>query len=455
MKREPTKQQNRSCKSRREFLGAAAAGAAFSIVPSHVLGGPGKMPPSEKLNLAVIGAGGQGFRNAVNMAGQNIVALCDVDTERAAEGFERFPGARRYRDYRRMLEEEEKQIDAVVVSCPDHVHIPASVMAMRMGKHVYCEKPLGHNIHEVRLATEVARETGVATQMGNGAHSGHTYRTVAKMIRDGVIGEVREVHCWCDNEWDDPPRVARGDGSRKRDRPKETPPVPAHLDWDLWLGPAPDRPYHPCYHPMQWRSWWAFGNGRLGDMGCHLLDLPFTALDLKSPLTVETNASKAHPESAPTWLISKWTFAPRGDRPPVELTWYDGNKRPGLLADLEPPKSGYPWYVLLVGADGMLIAGMDTFRLYPEENYEGVRGPKLPPGRPHHENWFEACRTGSPAEAGCHFDYSGPLTETVLLGTVAYRAGQKLEWDAMNMKIPNHPEAERFLTRKHREGWTI
>ena len=440
--------------SRRMFIRAAGAVSAAAVVPRHVLGGPGNTPPSEKLNIACIGVGGKGFDNVRNVMSENIVALCDVDTQRGAEAFKMFPKARQYRDYRVLFDKEEKNIDAVVVSTPDHHHIPCSVMAMRLGKHVYCEKPLGQNIGEIRLATRVAAETGVATQMGNTAHSSHNYRGVAKMIQDGVIGEIREVHCWCDNEWEPPPRVAAvGDRLRGRDRPKARPPVPAHLDWDLWLGPAPYRPYHPCYHPRQWRSWWGFGNGRLGDMGCHLLDLSFTALELRHPLTVEASGPLAHPESAPRALVSKWTFPARGERPPVELTWYDGNKRPELLKEVAPPRSGYPWYVLFVGAEGMLIAGMDTFRLYPEEKFVGVRRPRVSRIGSHFDDWFEACKMGRPT--GTRFDYAGPLAETVLLGVVAHRAGQKIEWDARRMRVTNVPEANRFVQRENRKGWEL
>jgi predicted dehydrogenase len=442
---------------RRDFLQKSAAGAALArlaAVPRHVLGGAGHTPPSEKVNLACIGVGNRGWQLVQGMQHHNIVALCDVDEKYLGKASERYPGARKYNDFRKLLDWEENNVDAVVVATPDHVHVPATVMALKMGKHCYTEKPLGHNVYEVREATRVARRYGLATQLGNTWHSAHIFRSVVELIRGGTIGEVKEVHAWCDNEWEAPPRVAAGDGSRRgRDRPKETPPVPAYLDWDLWLGPAPYRPYHPCYHPVQWRSWWDFGNGRLGDMGCHLIDLPFTALDLRHPLTVEADGPPAHPESAPPWLISKWTFPARGDQPPVELTWYDGNKRPELLKEVAPPDSNYPWYVLLVGAEGMLIAGMDTFRLYPEEKFAGLRRPRLPQGPSHADQWLAACKTGTPA--GTHFGYSGPLTETVLLGTVAYRAGQKLEWDAENLRVTNCPEAQRFIRRATRQGWTL
>ncbi|MCH7886237.1 MAG: Gfo/Idh/MocA family oxidoreductase, partial [Planctomycetes bacterium] len=316
------KKMKTDCQSRitrRGFIGAAASATAFTIVPRHVLAGSGKTPPSEKLNIACIGVGGKGIQNVKSVSTDNLVALCDVDEKRGAEAFEMHPKAKRYSDWRRLLDKEEKNIDAVVVTTPDHVHIPVSVMALKMGKHVYCEKPLGHNVNEIRVVTEVARESGLATQLGTSNHSSRNYRGVVELIKAGTIGHVREVHVSCDNEWDPLPRVAADAStlSPRDRRPEETPPVPKHLKWNLWLGPAPVRPYHPSYHPIAWRGWWDFGNGRLGDMGCHLIDLPFSALDLKYPLTVEAEGPhRAGLERAPRWLISKWTFAARGDQPP-------------------------------------------------------------------------------------------------------------------------------------------
>ncbi len=422
--------------TRREFVGAAASVTALTIVPRHVLGGPGESAPSEKLNIAGIGAGGRGYPDLIAVASENIVALCDVDDKRAAPTYERFSQAKRYHDFRELLDKEEKNIDAVVVASTDHTHIPVSVMAMKMGKHCYCEKPMGRDVHEVRVATKVARRYGVATQLGNGAHSGYNYRSVVAMIKAGTIGEVREVHCWCDQAW------APGD------RPKHNPPVPKHLHWDLWLGPAPVRPYHPTYHPQGWRQWWDFGNGRLGDMGCHMIDLPFSALDLKYPLTAEAEAPYIHQESAPPWLIAKWTFPARGDLPPVELTWYDGGKRPPLQKKHNMPD--YPEATLFVGSEGMLIADYGRFKLYPEKKFAGVGRPRIPDLPQHPQDWLAGCKTGS--RTGCDFSYSGPLTETVLLGTVAHRAGKKIEWDAENMTVTNCPEANQYIRREYRHG---
>ncbi len=427
--------------SRRNFMGTAVGGvAALSIVPRHVLGGADHTPPSEKVNVAAIGMGTRGPQVIREMENHNIVALCDVDSTFLARAAIRYDKARTYSDYRAMLDREDKNIDAVVVATPDHIHAVATMAAIKAGKHVYCEKPMAHNVAEVRKMTEAARESGLATQLGTGAHAGYNYRSMVALLKAGTIGEVKEVHCWCDQAW------APGD------RPKNNPPAPAHLNWDLWLGPAPVRPYHPCYHPHGWRSWWDFGNGRLGDMGCHMIDLPFSALDLKYPLTVAAESSQpAHKESTPRWLISKWTFPARGSLPPVELTWYDGDKRPPLQQEHNLPD--YPQGVLFVGSQGILIADYGRFKLYPEDKFAGVMRPRLPQGLSHTQEWLTACKTASPT--GCHFDYSGPLTETVLLGTIAYRTGQKLEWDPLNLEITNSPEANQLIRRAYREGWTL
>ena len=437
-----TSRENRL--NRRDFLQKSVAGAAlagFAIVPRHVLGGAGHIPPSEKVNVAGIGVGNRGWTVIRQMESHNIVALCDVDSKYLGVASSRYAKAKTYRDFRRMLDKEDKNIDAVMVATTDHTHAFATMAALRAGKHVYCEKPMAHSVSEVRTMTEAARESGLATQLGTGAHAGYNFRRVVELIHAGAIGEVREVHVWCDKAWGN------------FDRPENTPPVPENLNWDLWLGPAPYRPYHPCYHPVAWRQWWDFGNGRLGDMGCHLIDLAFWALRLKYPTTVETEGPPLHPESTPVWLISRWKFPARGDLPPVELTWYDGDKRPPLQKEHDLPN--YFEGVLFVGAEGMLIAEYGKHELYPKEKFADFQPPPrtIPESIGHAEEWLAACKTGSPT--GCNFDYSGPLTETVLLGTVAYRAGQKLEWDPENLKVTNCPEANQFIRRAYREGWTL
>ncbi len=430
--------------NRRELLQQSIAGAALAglaIVPRHVLGGAGHLPPSEKVNLACIGVGNRGWTVIRQMEAHNIVAICDVDQRFLGKASERYPNARKYTDFRKLIDWEDRNIDAVVVCSTDHTHALASMAALRAGKHVYCEKPLTHSVYEARSLAEKARDSGLATQMGNEAHSGFNYRRVVECVRAGVIGQVREVHCWCDQAWGN------------MDRPKERPPVPPTLDWNLWLGPAPQRPYHPCYHPVAWRNWWDFGNGRLGDMGCHMLDLPFWALDLKYPLSVEAEGPPVHPESTPLWRICHWEFPARGDLPSVRLTWYDGGKRPRLQKEHNMPD--YHEGTLLVGSQGMLIADYGHHELFPKEKFADFRPPpRTIPESPGHANeWLAACKAGTPT--GTHFGYSGPLTETVLLGTVAYRTGQKLHWDAENLRVTNCPEANQYVQREYRKGWTL
>lgn len=428
--------------NRREFLEtSSAAGVGFWL--ASTAGPTCCQAPSEKLNIAIIGCGGRGEANLRAVSSQNIVALCDVDEQRAAQAFQMFPKAKKYHDFRRMLDELHRQIDAVVVSTADHTHAPASVLAMRLGKHVYCEKPLCHSVYEARLMASVAAETKVATQMGNQHHWG--YRRVVEIVRSGVLGEVREVHAWSDRKF--------SGGTR----PKDTPPVPAHLHWDAWLGPAPERPYHPAYHPFRWRGWWDFGTGSLGDMGCHILDPAVWALDLDAPLTVEAEGPPVHPESTPPWLIVRYVFAARGDRPGVRLTWYDGGKLPPpeVTGDLKLPANGS----LFVGTKGKLLVphgGQPSFS--PPglaEDFQKVASQfsiAAPPGG-HHGEWLLACKTGK--STGSNFAYAARLTEIVLLGNVAYRAATKIEWDAAHMRAKNCPAAEQFLHREYRQGWQL
>ena len=436
--------------SRRDFMGGvAAATAAFTIVPRHVLGGSGHKPPSEKLNIAGIGVGGRGNGLVKSVASENIVALCDVDDKYAAKTFELYPQAKKYRDFRKMLD-EQKDIDAVVIATPDHLHAAVSMWAIKMGKHVYCEKPLTHTIYEARKLTEAAREHKVATQMGNNGQASEETRLVCEFIWAGAIGTVREVHGWCNRRI-----TARGIA-----RPTETPPVPSTLDWDLWLGPAPYRPYHPAYAPFSWRGWWDFGTGVLGDIGCHQFDAIFRALKLGQRKSVIVEASsttmecppEVNAETAPLASIVHFEFPADDNGPAVELIWYDGGlmpKRPKELAD--DAKIGGGDGIIYIGDKGKML----NHRLIPESRMQEYgRPPKvLPRSIGHYEEWIAACKGGEPA--GSNFDIAGPLAEVVLLGNIAIRTGQKLCWDGPNMKVTNIPDANKYIHTEYRQGWTL
>jgi predicted dehydrogenase len=433
--------------SRRGFISGAAA--AFTIVPRHVLGGAGNTAPSEKLNIAGIGVGGRGAGDIGEVSSENIVALCDVDWRNAAGTFKKYPKAGQYRDFRKMLDKEDKNIDAVVVATPDHTHAVATMMAIKMGKHVYCEKPLAHDIFEVRKVTEAAREAKVATQLGNQGQASEGTRLVCEFIWDDAIGPVREVHSWCNR-----PISPRG-----IDRPKDTPPVPEGLSWDLWLGTAQERPYHPCYLPFSWRGWWDFGTGVLGDIGCHQFAPIFRALKLECPTSVEACSSGVNSETAPLASIVRYEFPARGDMPPVKLTWYDGGLMPPRPAELEDGRR-------YGGADSNLYVGdkgkMLGHRLIPEARMKEYKKPPttLPRSPGHHKEWLLACKGGPPA--GSNFELSGPMAEVVLLGNIAVRMGQqlyekglKLYYDGPNMRITNMPEANKYIRREYRKGWTL
>jgi predicted dehydrogenase len=449
--------------SRREFVGVAAAAAAFTIVPRRVLARSGQSPPSEKLNIAGIGIGGRGAGDLAEVGSENIVALCDVDEKYAAGVFKQYPKAKKYRDFRKMLDEEGKNIDAVIVATPDHTHAVIAMTAIKMGKHVYCEKPLTHSIWEARQLTEAARAAKVATQLGNQGQASEATRLVCEFIRAGAIGQVREVHSWC-NRYISP---------RGIDRPKETPPVPETLDWDLWLGPAQPRPYHPCYHPFAWRGWWDFGTGVLGDIGCHQVDPIFRALKLGYPISVEACCSGVNDETAPLASIIRYEFGARGDSwhglparentakmaVPLTLTWYDGGLMPPRPAELEDGRRfGDADDNLCVGDKGKMLG----HRLIPEsKSREFGKPPEVLARSPgHHKEWISACKGGKPA--GSNFDWAGPLTEVVLLGNIAirmsqklYETGLKLYYDGPNMKITNLPEANKYIRCEYREGWEL
>jgi len=445
---QPTKNKKAGL-SRRDFVRAATAAAAFTIVPRYVLGGAGHVPPSEKLNIAGIGIGGRGAGDLHEVSSENIVALCDVDQKYAAGAFKAYPNAKKYRDFRRMLDKEDKNIDAVVIATPDHTHAVISMKAIKMGKHVYCEKPLAHSIYEVRKVTEAAREAGVATQLGNQGQASESNRLVCEFIWNDAIGPVREVHSWSNR-----PISPRG-----IDRPKETPPVPEGLDWNLWLGPSPQRPYHPCYLPFSWRGWWDFGTGVLGDIGCHQFAPIFRALKLGYPRCVDVCSSGVNSETAPLASMVRYEFPSRYDFPELELTWYDGGLMPKRPKELkEGLRFGNADDNLFVGDKGKMLG----HRLLPESrNQQYGKPPRILARSPgHHKEWLDACKGGPPA--GSNFDVSGPMTEVILLGNIALRMGQKLYekglklyYDGPNMKVTNLPEANKYIHSEYRDGWIL
>jgi predicted dehydrogenase len=444
--------------TRRMFLGAtAAAAAAFTIVPRAVLGGPRNIPPSEKMNVAGvgIGAGGMGSGNLKNLEAENIVALCDVDFAYAAKTFERYPGAKTYKDYREMLE-KQKDIDAVLVATPDHTHAVISMAAMKAGKHVYCQKPLTHDVYEARMLAQAAKECKVATQMGIQGHSGEGVRLVREWVEAGLIGEVREVDAWCSLSYY--PWGHAGWSSKYSERPKDTPPVPPTLDWDLWIGPAPMRAYHPAYHPLVWRCWWDFGCGMMGDRGAHTFDPVVWALKLGAPTSVEATSCGNTPEVHPLSAIVTFRFPARGDLPPVKLTWYEGTRPPrpeDLEQDRKMPDEGG---ALIKGTKGTIMFGVygNSPRIFPESKMKEVKLPEKTIPRvsgTHEQDWVRACKSGQPA--GADFAYSGPLTETCLLGNVAKRIDGRIEWDAANLRVTNSPEANRLVRTEYRKGWSL
>jgi len=449
-------QKQRSGISRRDFIsGSAATAVSLNIVPRYVLGGQGNVPPSEKLNIAGIGVGGQGRWDLDNVSSENIIALCDVDWERAAGTFKQYPKAKRYRDFRKMLE-KETNIDAVVVATPDHTHAVATMMAIKMGKHVYCEKPLTRTVYEARAVAKAARQAGVATQMGNQGMAFEGNRLINEWLWDGAIGPVREVHAWSDR----PTHNGQLFWDQGVDRPKDTPPVPSTLDWDLWLGPAPYRPYHPAYVPFKWRGWWDFGSGGLGDMGIHNLAPVFSALKLGAPTSVHSSSTLVNNETLPLASTVHYEFPARGDMPPVKLTWYDGGLRPPM-----PREHRGNWRVGMID-DGLLFVGDEgklkcseyggSPRLIPEAKMQAYKRPPktLPRSIGHHKEWIQACKRGGPTRS--KFDFAGPLTEAVLLGTVSVRmGGKKLIWDSENMRVTNVPEANEYLHYQYRNGWTL
>lgn len=397
--------------------------------------------PNDALDVGVIGVANRGAANLAGVAGENVVALCDVDAGYLAAAGERHPNAARFTDFRRMF--DAVSLDAVVVSTPDHVHACATTWALEAGLPVYCEKPLTRTVGEARRVTERARELGVATQMGTQIHSGSNYRRVVELVRSGAIGAVREVHVFCGKTWG------------ATDAPGGVHQAPSSLDWDTWLGPAPDYPYNPAYHPAGWRRYRPFGAGTIGDMACHYVDLPFWALELDDPTRVVSEGPEPHAFACPTWIVTRWSFPQRGERPPVELFWYDGGRRPAELAALGA--SGWGNGVLFLGERGGLLADYSRHVLLPEEEFADFEppAPTIPESIGHHAEWIDACKTGSPTT--CSFDYSGPLTETVLLGLAAHTLGRPIDWDASALRIRADgvasEHAEAVVDAPWRDGW--
>ena len=435
--------------SRRRFMSRSLALSASAATVSgfHVNPTPATASdsPNERLNLAAVGATGRAAANITGCKSQNIIAIADVDSASLEKGAADYPSAKKYRDFRVMLEREADKIDGVLVGTPDHTHAPAAAMAMRMKKHVYCEKPLTHTVYECRVLSDLAKANGLVTQMGNQIHAGSNYRRVVELIQAGAIGPVSEVHVWVPTEY----------SGGKYTTGVET---PANLDWDLWLGPAVERPYSEGIHPFYWRRFWDYGTGGLGDFGCHYMDLAHWALDLRSPTKIAARGPEVDPVSPPKWVVVDYDYPARGDQPPVRMTWYDGGKRPEPLAGITGA-DGRPidWRAgqLFIGRDGMLISDYGRHLLLPAEKYVDFQRPEptIPDSIGHHAEWIEAIRTGGPTT--CNFDYAGALSEAVLLGVVAYRSGDPVIWDAKNLKVTNSERAQQLLHKEYRKGWEL
>ncbi len=442
--------------TRREFLGAGAALTAVAMDGSA----RAETADNARLRVAFIGVGGRGGANlgAITATGAvDVVAVCDVDTRSLDRVAARYPEAKSFQDFRKLYDDVGKHIDAVVVSTTEHTHAFATMPALQLGKHVYCEKPLAYNIDETRRITQAAAKAGVVTQMGTQMHATANYHRVVELVQSGAIGAVHEAHVWVGRAWG---LQSREEAKLHKDllfvdaRPTESMTPPPHIDWNLWLGPAPQRPYHSVYFPgPNWYRWWDFGNGTMSDLGSHWNDLPYWALELDAPRTVEAFGNPPHPEIAPASMSGKYEYGPRGNHPAVSLTWYQGTHKPEIWT-----RGGIPQWdsgVLFVGSQGMLLSDYGKHVLLPEDRFVDFQPPPpfIPDSPGHHEEWVQACLgNGSTASP---FSYAGPLTEANHLGNVAYRVGQKITWDAKEMKCIGCPEADRFIRRQPREGWSL
>jgi len=459
--------------SRRDFVRGVCGLSAFAIVPRYVLGGDANVPPSEKINLACIGVGDQGMRvmqEYLKMPEVRIVAVCDVNwsgkypgnkikgREPGKEEVEKFyaeqsptgsyKGCATFNDYREMLA-KQKDFDAVLVATPDHSHAVVSMAAMQAGKHVHCQKPLTHSVYEARQLAEGAKKYKVATMVFTAIQASESTRQLCEWIWAGAIGPVREVINWSNR-----PVWPQG-----IDRPKDTPPVPEGFDWDLWLGPAPYRPYNPAYHPFKWRGWLDFGTGALGDMGCYSFDTIFRVLKLKAPDTVQASSSGINTETYPRSSIVTYEFPARGDMPPVTLTWYDGGRKPPRPAEFEAGKDMGDGNggILFVGDNGKILCDFQGSnpRIIPDSKMQAYKQPPqtLPRSIGHDKEWFRACKGGQPG--GANFEVSGLITEALLLGNVALRFKESIKWDSDSLKVTNIPEANKFIRRDYRQGWVL
>jgi predicted dehydrogenase len=410
--------------------------------------------PNQKLNVACVGVGGRGAAAVAGIKGENFVAFCDVDDARAAGTFKAYPQVPRFRDFRQMFDKLGNSIDAVTVSTPDHMHFPIALAAMALGKHVFVEKPMAHTIAEARTLAKIAKEKKLATQMGNQGHAAEGTRLLKEWYQAGVLGEVREIHSWTD-------RPIWPQGVKGFDHTKLLPVVPKTLDWDLWLGVAAQREFDPAYLPFNWRGYWDFGTGALGDMGCHMMDGGFWAFDLPAPTTVEAVSANQTPISAPTASVVTYQFAAQGTRPALKWVWYDGNMAPVIPPEFEQERKLPDNSTLIIGSKATVLAHSNYFtvRIVPEVKMQELSSslpaktiPRIP-GGDHFAEWVRACKGGTPA--GANFEYSSRLTEMVLLSNVAVRARRRIEWDSAAMKVTNLPAANEFLTKQYRPGFGV
>ncbi len=450
------------CPTRRQFnraflTGGALAAASRFAAPAFLRG----QNLNSKLNIAIIGCGGRGGANMETVSTENIVAVCDVDSKHVDGAKAAHHEAKAFSDFRKLFDEAEKDFDAVVVSTCEHTHAAATMLALKHGKHVYCEKPLTHDVWEARQIRETAAKANVTTQMGIQIHGGENYHRVVALVQSGAIGPVREAHVWVSRAWG----LQSKEAAKKNhdivyvtERPTESQPVPDYLDWDLWIGPAPMRPYNNVYTPgPKWYRWWDFGNGTMSDLGSHWNDLPFWALKLDAPLTIEASAPAGspppHPEIAPASMSAVYEYGQRGDLQPVKVGWHQGESKPEIWESGAIPKWGDG--CVFIGDKGMILADYSKYLLLPKKEFAGeqVAIPEIPPLLEHHAEWIAACKAGKKSAAD--FSYGGTLTEANHLGNVAWRLGKKIEWDTKAMKVTNAPEAEKLIRCDRRKGWEL